>query len=154
MIIPVGFTIQREDAPESFVLEPRQLVASASPAGMRITFAVFDTEARVTRGFSARVQVDPDAQVGHELGTLLYKQGVGLGSEGYLRALRAGIDELLGEEGVEVERVEPQARHRGPRVRVRGYAVDEDSDERGDYVEVEAGPPEREDGMILPEEGR
>lgn len=34
-------------------------------------------------------------------------------------------------------RVVPADHHRGPRIKVRGVAVNEDTDERGDYVEVE-----------------
>lgn len=98
MIVPVAFGIQREDAPESFVLEYEQLLPRATYEQMRVTFVLYDTELGRSRGISAQVMFDQGERAGHELATQVDAAAVWGSSEDYLRALRAGVDELLGEE--------------------------------------------------------
>lgn len=106
MIIPVAFAVQREDAPEEFVLTNLNgLLPTHTYEKIRINLVLYDTETNNTRGFSALVMFDQAAEPGRMV-TLYSSQG-GAGnwaSAEYLRKLRDEVDrqiQLLEENGTE-----------------------------------------------------
>lgn len=98
MIVPVSFTVQRENQPEDFVVgNMSNVLPSHTYEKMRVGLVLYDTETGKTRGFSALVMFDQAAESGHEMVTLFSSQGdvPSFSSPEYLRKLRDAIEELL-----------------------------------------------------------
>jgi hypothetical protein len=100
VIIPVSFSVKRENRPEDLALHLGDVLPFSTFERMRVKMVLWNTQARQAHGFSALVMFDQSAERGHELLTMYQSQG-GPGqwaSREYLLELRGEIDKLLGEQ--------------------------------------------------------
>lgn len=100
MIVPISFSVKRENQPDALALQLDDVSPVHSFERIRVKMILWNTQARQAHGFSALVMFDQSEDPGHELLTMYQSQG-GPGqwaSREYLLELRREIDRLLEEE--------------------------------------------------------
>lgn len=111
MIIPIAFSVKRENQPEEFVLSDNELLPPRPlESTVRVTMVLLDTDDGRAKGFSAKVLYDQEAEPYHDLMTI-YSANVAAAQAGvelptwaspsYMRAVRDKLNELLGDDSAE-----------------------------------------------------
>jgi hypothetical protein len=106
VIVPIAFSVKRENTPEEFVLTESELLPRSTNEQFRVTMVLLSTDTGDARGFSARVLFDQGAEPWHGMVTI-YQSSKPAGQGGeilptfasreYMTALRDQLNKLLAE---------------------------------------------------------
>lgn len=145
MIVPLKAGIVQLDQEENFTDDFKLPEGFDQPKTPRyeVELVAYDTDSRAVRTWRFGNMEDKTHDAYRSVGETSYR-GLDRADVEAMRTLRDELDKVLEDDPTPtladdwgIELLEREDYHDGPRISVRGRVVDEDVDERGDYVEVE-----------------